>query len=541
MAAAAVLTSAAALAATATVASAAVRMPAFFGDNMVVQTRSRGGDRAFLSGWAAPREEVTVTDTNAGTYGQPIYRVTAGADGSWAVQMHPGTYGVTSTITVTGSGGGPPAVARNASFGDVVLCVGGDQMAATAASTLPCPLQLPSNVFVFVVGVGATSVPPPPGRRDVPEGSSAGWLRADDPRAAATIAATSALCLQTAAELTRVPTVDRAAFEGERSALAKGHPGTIGLVIAAAAGSELHEWVPASAAEAHCGAAGHLPGIGKHYNAMVAPFSMISTRAALWAMHNSSSRRSTSAISAATEACLFRAMINGMRDAQQTGDYSFIFAQSPAESSAIAMGAALPHPSSLLVNGSGGSGGFPDDHQLVDTTGVGVPDLLVDVTDRVVSLAKRMALALVGVAFAAQPRGKFAGPMLSSAAVHPAEVGGNAHTGGASTSLEMTFSSVLPGKLQLRGTPDCSVCCTANGLDIRLATSADLRANSTVSIRASHVEISGANESTLIASFPEVEWPNDDLSRAYKVAIFVGGKECVLLGTTSNLSAAAVA
>ena len=518
----AALLTAAALAATVTVASAVVRMPAFFGDNMVVQTRSRGGDRAFLSGWAAPGEQVTITDTNAGTYGQPIYRVTAGADGSWAVQIHPGMYGVTSTITVTGSSGGPPAVARNSSFGDVVLCAGGDQMAAAAASTLPYPTQLPSHVFVFVVGVGATTVPPPPGRRDVPAGSSAGWLRADDPRAAATIAATSVLCLQTAAELTRMPAADRRAYDGEQSALAKGHLGTIGLVIAAAAGSKLHEWVPASAAEAHCGA-GHLPGIGKHYNAMVAPLSMISTRAALWAMDNSSSSssayNSTSAISAATEACLFRAMINGMRDAQQTGDYCFIFAQSPAESSAIAMGAALPNPSLLRVNGSGGSGGFPDDHQLVDTTGVGVPDLLAaNSTQGAASLAKRMALALTGVAFAAQPRSKFTGPVLSSVAIYPAEVGGDAHARGASTAsleLELRFSSVLPGRLQMRGTPGCGLCCTANGLDIRLATSADLRADSTVSIRASRVVISGSSQSTLIASFPEVEWSSDHLSRTY--------------------------
>ena len=64
-------------------------------------------------------------------------------------------------------------------------------MAAAAASNLPSPAQPPpSNLFVFVVGLGAAAMPPPPGRHDVPTGS-AGWLRADDPEAAATIATTA--------------------------------------------------------------------------------------------------------------------------------------------------------------------------------------------------------------------------------------------------------------------------------------------------------------------------------------------------------------
>ena len=163
-------------AALAVATTAGLQMPAFFGDNMVLQTRSRGGDRAFLSGWAAPGESVSVHDTNAGPYGQPLHLVTAAEDGSWALQIHAGYYGITSTITVTGSSGGPPAVARNVSFGDAMICAGGDQMAAAGHG----PTRLPNNLFVFVVGHGSSDAPPPPGRSDVPAGS-VGWLRADDP------------------------------------------------------------------------------------------------------------------------------------------------------------------------------------------------------------------------------------------------------------------------------------------------------------------------------------------------------------------------
>eukprot|EP01050_Picozoa_sp_SAG11_P009683 SAG11_NODE_927_length_6519_cov_2.357788_5_plen_880_part_00 len=290
---------------------------------------------------------------------------------------------------------------------------------------------------------------------------------------------------------------------------------------------------------------------------MVAPFSMTSTRAALWALDNSSSsggggsRNSSSnaSLSGASEACLFRAMINGWRDAQPTGDYSFIFAQSPHAASALAMSAALPYPS-IGGGGGSGSGGFPDDRQVVDTTGVAVPDLLVDNAaggggKATLSLARRMALALVNVAFGTQPCSAFTGPLLTSAAIindpkpsfsEPSRLPPAGRLSG--ISVELRFRSLAPGKLQLRGTPGCSVCCNNNGLDVRLASSADLRAESTTSIRASHVQMS-SDGSKIIAGFlgPSLT----DWSEAYKVAILVGGAECVLLGTASNISAVPVA
>ena len=68
---------------------------------------------------------------------------------------------------------------------------------------------------------------------------------------------------------------------------------------------------------------------------------------------------------------------------------------------------------------------------------------------------------------------------------------------------------------------------------------ADLWAANTTSIRASQVEIDAAGQS-LVASFPTVDIPLD-LSGAMVTAVLLGGAECVLLGTASNISAVAIA
>ena len=53
-----------------------VRMPAYFGDGMIMQTNGEYGARAFLNGMAAPGEKVTV---HAGT----VYHTQADAKGTW--------------------------------------------------------------------------------------------------------------------------------------------------------------------------------------------------------------------------------------------------------------------------------------------------------------------------------------------------------------------------------------------------------------------------------------------------------------------------
>ena len=278
--------------------------------------------------------------------------------------------------------------------------------------------------------------------------------------------------------------------------------------------------------------------LGQHYNAMVAPFSMTSTRAVLWALDNATG------LSGAAEACLFRAMINGMRDAQPTGDYSFIFAQSESasSSSALALAAALPRASPKLD--SRVKTAFPDDGQVVDTTDVAVPDLAISASStgaRSAALGERMALALIHTAFAKQPRSRYAGPLLAGATVVSAAARGSssysndAHD--AAIVVALHFESVLPGRLQLIASADCTTCCgkSGAGLDVRITSAADLSARNTASLRASEVHVA-PNGSSLLASFAG----SANVSN-YTVAMLVGGTECVLRGTASNISAVAVA
>lgn len=250
-----------------------VRMPRFFGDGMVLQTRSKSGVRAFISGWADPYEFVTVHVSNAGAYSPSVYGpILSDQHGAWAVQIHPPKYTPLKTshpvdISVNDSNSGPAVVAHNVSFGDVFLCIGSTQMAKPAlGSSDPLPLP-PPNLRLFHVGEGSEATPD---RRDVPASSSKGWLLADNPSAAPTFSHASALCIQSAAAFSRLSPY------GEHY---------VGVIVAAVNGSKLQDWVPAEAAMRHCPDAARSSGssLGRLYNGMVAPFGMTSTRGAFWA------------------------------------------------------------------------------------------------------------------------------------------------------------------------------------------------------------------------------------------------------------------
>jgi hypothetical protein len=178
-------------------ADGAVRMPGFFGDNMVLQTRSQSGVRAFLSGWAEPGEVVSVTPGD--------YTATADAHGAWQLQLDPAPYGGSRTLTVSGSRGGPAAVARNVTHGDVWLCGGGANMAAPVG---PLSAPLPRNLRLFVVGRATSSASPPAARGDVPAGSR-GWFRSDDPTTLRDFEAASALCIEAAVQFTAATAPNR--------------------------------------------------------------------------------------------------------------------------------------------------------------------------------------------------------------------------------------------------------------------------------------------------------------------------------------------
>eukprot|EP01052_Picozoa_sp_SAG31_P003211 SAG31_NODE_122_length_23797_cov_39.343812_8_plen_341_part_00 len=290
--------------------------------------------------------------------------------------------------------------------------------------------------------------------------------------------------------------------------------------MVAAAEAELVDWVPAKAADAAgCAAASMVPPSGgAHYNAMVAPFSLTSVRAVMWAPPP------LPTIAAADQACLFRAMINGWRDAQPVGDYAFLFVQeSPANNRAIAtaaaQSAALPRPAVAL---GGAMDAIFADKQDVDTTGVAVTPSGTLADSMAHEVGYRLSLALMHVAFAKQPPSKYSGPVLKSAA----------WKGKPQRIARLLFGSVSPGKLTVLSSDGfVTNKCSGHGLDVRFATSAELDDPATRMARASVVL--GNDGHSLIATLDDTAVPMN-----YTVVIFVGGAECRLVGTTSpNLSA----
>jgi sialate O-acetylesterase len=101
-----------------TVASAAVKLPAVFGDNMVLQR----GRPAPVWGWADKGEEVTVA-----LAGQ-THTAKAGDDGRWKVVLDKLDVGPTLTMTVKGSSGNSITF-KNVAVGEVWICSGQSNMA----------------------------------------------------------------------------------------------------------------------------------------------------------------------------------------------------------------------------------------------------------------------------------------------------------------------------------------------------------------------------------------------------------------------------
>ena len=279
------------------------------------------GVRSFLSGWADPHEKVTVTaPSGPGKSRQETYTTLADADGTWAIQLNPpgnplNKGGGSATITVTGSKhGGEPLVAKNVSFGDVILCAGGATMSTPLGATAIATTPFPPGIRVFTVGQ-AVAKASPSGRPDVPANST-GWISVHD-GPATMVAAASALCIQSAAELLRL--YPRAS--GRK----------LGIIVAATQHDEdLAMWMPdatANSAASVCrppnaSSPARLVAMPTRYNAMIAPFTLTSFRAVLWAL--SPMLRG----SVKLEACRFRAMINGWRDAMPVGDIAFHIVQS---------------------------------------------------------------------------------------------------------------------------------------------------------------------------------------------------------------------
>ena len=101
-------------------ATAAVRLPPVFGDNMVLQQRSA----VTLWGWADPGEAVRVT---AGWSNAPV-SATAGSDGKWRARLETPEAGGPYLIAIEGKS---RIELKNIMLGEVWVCSGQSNMEFT--------------------------------------------------------------------------------------------------------------------------------------------------------------------------------------------------------------------------------------------------------------------------------------------------------------------------------------------------------------------------------------------------------------------------
>ncbi|MBR7170165.1 MAG: sialate O-acetylesterase, partial [Alistipes sp.] len=98
-------------------ATAEVRMPAFFGDNMVLQQQSD----APLWGWATPKKKVTVSPS----WSEESYTTKADEQGRWRVSLPTPEAGGPYSITISD---GEELTLQNVMLGEVWICSGQSNM-----------------------------------------------------------------------------------------------------------------------------------------------------------------------------------------------------------------------------------------------------------------------------------------------------------------------------------------------------------------------------------------------------------------------------
>ena len=110
---------------------AAVQLPRWFADEMVLQTNSQYGARSFLNGRARPGETVSVLWRGS------TYSVAADEHGAWEVTLNPCNIMESAPATITVRGDEGPAVqAHRVTCGDVT-----ESMIAFAVTFLSWEVQ----------------------------------------------------------------------------------------------------------------------------------------------------------------------------------------------------------------------------------------------------------------------------------------------------------------------------------------------------------------------------------------------------------------
>ena len=344
------------LAQTLLIAEAAVQIPSWISDNMVLQTNHEYGARAKVNGLADPGEEVTVT------YCDVTYHVTADTAGEWVVVLSPCRVDTAGNMTISGAASDTRTLTGILN-GDVYFCSGQSNMQFDLQYAVNASLEAASlndthleNFRFFNTPMSGTNLGP---RFDVnPKGGCTSkpcsqWVTAKEAATTGYVEEFSALCFLTARDVARIHTATR----------------PVGLVGSYYGGTRIEAWMPSEAFDLCPGyPIPEVSGVQNRsalYNDMVYPFRHMAVRAALWYQgeRNAKQEQNTTVVSR-TEyyACMMKGLITSWREAKQMGDFTFIDFQLSASVASgekeqilngtpdVRLGEAmiLPHPQGML-------------------------------------------------------------------------------------------------------------------------------------------------------------------------------------------------
>lgn len=281
-------------------AEAEVKMPAFFGDNMVMQQNTDANM------WGTAKASSTVTVTPGWT--SEVYKTKAGKDGKWKISIPTSAAGGPYTVTVSD---GTPLTLNNVMLGEVWLCSGQSNMEMPMKGYKNQPVEganmatLKSrnpNIRLFTVKRNSSTVPV-----DDVTGS---WAEAS-PESVRNFSATAYFFGREIEELLNVP---------------------VGLVVVSWGGSACEAWMNDEMLQAFPEAAAKIPAVNGEipsknrtpsvlFKGMLNPLIGMAMRGVIWYQGEDNWNRAHSYTD------MLSTMIKGWRNLWGQGEFPFYYCQ----------------------------------------------------------------------------------------------------------------------------------------------------------------------------------------------------------------------
>ena len=347
-------------------AHAAITLPSHLSSGAVLQTWRGNHVATHIYGTASPGELVTVSCSVPGV---PPFSALADAGGAWQIAYNwpPGPTDWDSfDLTVAGTDTPAPLALRGVRWGDVVLCLGDEAAALPTSATADAASYLAAPATQRALSYARLF-------------TGSAWVNASAPGAAA---AFSGLCLRSALAATQAQ-----GFGGNA---------VVGIVVLAAAGGLVEEYLPPAGIAALAGCAplrGAPPAPGARYPAAALALTPFRYFAISLGSADAAAGRLASTADAAAYACRLRALVAGLRDGAAVGDAPALLLEPPAAAlppgDAALAAARLAH--AALLPGAPGGVGACALASGEDTAGTGGSGAAGNVTARAARAARALA------------------------------------------------------------------------------------------------------------------------------------------------------